>query len=212
MDRRQQRVVAAVKVSLRDRPELEPCLTRDIGPGGLFLLTAERFEVGALLALRVRYRSLEVDVNGRVVHSRADGCGVFFWNPSEEVREQLHNVVLDLLALGNPKEERRRDPRLALQIPVTWRLGGFENVGDLIDLSRTGARLLTKASELSVGKEIMLSLPVRDVHRPKEMVGSRAVVWRLVGDEIGLEFVDPSPEFRACVARHQLKATDEAEG
>jgi len=202
MKRRSQRIVVAVRVTHADRPDELPCFTKNLGPGGMFVLTHETPEPATMIDLVLSYRSVRLPVRVRVAHVRDDGYGALFWNPTPETIETLGKMVRDLVTDGTPLDERRRTPRVRTSIAASWRYRGFEHSAQIADLSAAGARLLTRPLDLELGNEIHLNLPVGDPAAPEAIVGARAVVRRLRGEELGVEFVDPSDEFRSCLSQH----------
>ncbi|MGC4117913.1 MAG: serine/threonine-protein kinase [Myxococcales bacterium] len=91
---------------------------------------------------------------------------------------------------------KRRAQRWRIAVPVrgVWGSGGklTNHFGaSLVNLSTTGAKLkLDDAQPLAVGTQVGFTLPLK-LHN---MIALEGVIRRVVGREIGVEFVQPHPE------------------
>ncbi len=200
--RRDRRINVALQVTLRE--EEGRFLTKNLSAGGLFLITPKRYAVGSFVALSLDYKGMVIETGGRVTHIQRDGVGVRFRNPTEEMEAAIGRVIADLLATGHSQDDRRREPRqIVRETPILFRRGELEHRGELLDLSQSGARV--QASKLpKEGETLLLLMSTPSIDRRRkdvDLVGSDAIVRRVLEDGFGVEFDAPSAEFRLAVAR-----------
>jgi len=140
-------------------------------------------------------------VNGRVTHLQADGVGVSFVEPSQDFLEFIEKVIGELLG-SHLHGERRQDLRLPVDIRIVWTQNGVQQESRFINLSLTGG--LVECSECpSEDSELFVFLPGYTYAfgdaRPSEARGCAARVVHTMGNKFGIQFIDPSAEFRMAV-------------
>lgn len=76
------------------------------------------------------------------------------------VRRPIHPEALRLLVMHSlyRGEEKRRDPRVAVGLEISFQTGEIPRRATLVDLSTGGCRLIS-SFELEVGKQILVTLP-----------------------------------------------------
>ncbi len=183
-------------------PEAAPYRARDLGLGGLFLLTERRWPVGMTRSLRVEHGSTSLSLSGRVVRVTRDGVAFAFIGLDEEERSAIRRLLVDLVYGGARLDEQRAAPRFATTSPVLWSWGSVQVRTTLADLSPTGATL--KAAEPPpVDTEIYVQLPLLELRAGvpvvEEVQGSKARVVRHLRDGFAVRFHRPSEAFRRAI-------------
>jgi hypothetical protein len=107
------------------------------------------------------------------------------------VRRPVHAEALRLMLLHccYKGEERRKEPRVAVGVEISFRSGPSSHAATLVDLSSRGCRLLTD-HEVELGKRVtvqipealddggeLLELPARVAHVAQADPGSPASIW-----------------------------------
>ncbi len=103
------------------------------------------------------------------------------------VRRPVHPEALRLMLLHccYKGEERRREPRVAVGIEVSYTIGLATRVATLVDLSSRGCRLMSR-HRVERGKRIEVLVPeVIDAGEPSEMLVLPARVIHVEGTESG---------------------------
>ncbi len=196
-----ERVSAALKVTVAGAAG-EPCVTRNISLGGVFLLVKQRWPEGTVLKLELRDRFHSVSLFARAVRHERDGVAFAFVEVSEAQRQRLHLLIDGLLADGAWYDDRRRSVRTALTGPVVWRYGDREFQAELRDLSDGGA-LIGTTQPPELGAQILLYLPALgdDAAAEAGVLGCQALVAHRTPEGFGVTFLFPSPEFSTTVER-----------
>lgn len=196
--------VRVVDVPGGEPPGDEEYLTKNISVGGLFVITEHRYPLGQYLNLRLDYKGMIMESGARVTHIQRDGVGVRFWNATPALEQAMKSLIEDLLATGHYADERRREPRLSIEdMPVLWREGTLEHRASLRDVSLSGAGI-ESADVPKLGDTILVLLPTPSADLSAislDLVGSDAVVRRVMDGSFGVEFDAPSAEFRLAVAK-----------
>ncbi len=202
--RRHPRVAGPLRAYDMSESPPEPMLTRNVGLGGAFLVTARRRPVGSPIELLLEHRGATASVAGRVTHFQADGVGVAFSDPSEAFLAFVQRAIDDLLAGGAPTVDRRAEERSPVHAQVVWSQTGAEHRGRLRNLGRQGA-LIECDRPPDLGSEVLVYLPgytyALKSSRPSEARGCTARVVHREASGFGVQFVAPSAEFRMAVAR-----------
>jgi hypothetical protein len=195
------RITAPVKVYDLDCKPPEEMYSKNIGLGGLFMLTRHRKAVGSPLELLIEHGTTKASVRGRVTHLRADGVGIAFVDPSHDFLEFVQTIIDDLLGL-RLHGERRQDLRSPVDIRVVWSHNGVQQESRLLNLSPTGG-LVECNNGPSVGSELFVFLPgytyAFGSTRPIEARGCAARVMHITATSFGVQFVEPSAEFRMAI-------------
>ena len=202
--RRHTRIAAPLRAYDMSGSPPEAMLTRNIGLGGAFLLTARRRPVGSRIELLLEHRGATASVAGRVTHFQADGVGVAFSDPSEAFLAFVQRAVDDLIAGGAPTVDRRAEERSPVHAQVVWTGSGVEHRGRLENLTRKGALIECDRSP-ELGSEVLVYLPgytyAPKSSRPSEARGCTARVVHREASGFGVQFVAPSAEFQMAVDR-----------
>lgn len=198
-DRQQPRALAPIEVVEQGVSAKEPMYARDIGLGGMFLLTARRWPRGSDVDLVIQYQSRSIPVQARVLRCDEDGVAFAFDKPSTKVRQSIRGILAFLFATGSPADERRGRRRRHVSSHVIWMEAGVERRGSLEDISLESARIVSDY-EPTAGTMIYLFLPVQGDGTVEDMRGSEARVIR--GTEVGfaVRFIDAGVAFHEAIA------------
>lgn len=193
------RVPVSIPVATPDGGD--PAVTKNISMGGLFLITRQRFTVGAEVALVLECGGMELEVTGRVTHHQADGVGISFVDPSPLLHNILREQIDALLSQHSLGEDT--NPRIPVRQKVPWSRGGAaREQAEVRQISSEGAFL---ASEAQVRKDetVYVYLPgylATDRDKASEVRGVEARVIYVRDDGFGVRFINASAEFRMAVA------------
>jgi hypothetical protein len=196
------RICGAVKVVEIGGAEPEPTVTRNLSPGGMFLITKSQWPLGTVVPFHVAHRYWEADVKARVVHTQATGVGLEFVDLDDNAKAMINRIIEGLLADGAWYDERRRTLRAQIRGTVVWRHGTVEVESNLRDLTTQGAFIETSQAP-ETGTEIYVYLPLQGIgtDRPSQpsVCGSQATVVRREPGGFAAEFVSPCEEFQSVV-------------
>ncbi|MBN1960562.1 MAG: PilZ domain-containing protein [Deltaproteobacteria bacterium] len=199
--RQHPRITAPVKIFDLSTTPPSKMYSKNIGLGGLMLQTNHRKPVGSLFDIVIEHKGMRSEVRCRVTHLQADGFGVSFVEPTINFIEFLQKIVDDLLGwriLG----ERRQNMRLPIDARIVWTYNGVQQENRLINLSHNGG--LVESSQCPpLNSEIFVYLPgytyaTSNIH-PSEARGCIAQVMHTAYDRFGVQFINPSAEFRMAV-------------
>ena len=93
---------------------------------------------------------------------------------------------------------KRIRARVVAHLKVEYRHAGREGQGMLIDLALQGCRI-KGAAGLSGGARLTLRIWLPDQAEP--VIVERAIVRWAMGDQVGVSFLEMSPDARVCVAQ-----------
>ena len=176
-----------------------PAPARNLSLGGVFVVTEQRWAVGATEPMIIEYAGQRQHSPGRVTHIQPDGVGLAFAAPGDAFLAWIRDIIDQLLAAGDqPQPERKR-----VSDPVVWSQAGASHTSRLRDLSPGGAFVAASAPP-PVGSEVVLYLPgytySQGTPKPSELRGCTCRVVRTGDQGFACSFVDASAEFRMSVA------------
>lgn len=205
-ERLDDRVVAAVGVILKVDGKREPCMTRNVSRGGMFVLTKLDLSPGVAVQLEIVHEGKRLTGHAKVTTRTGQGVGVAFAGNDPEFAAGVDTLLRSLLK--RPSEEGG-----GAEVEVTARMqwshlpdGKAWNwwrkrrmAATLLSLSLDGAALMTKGKP-EPGELIIIYLTdSRD--DSGEPVFCRAEVVRHTDRGFAVKFLSPSLEFRRAVSR-----------
>jgi hypothetical protein len=202
-ERRYPRIAGPIRVYDVAAKPAESFVTRNISLGGLFVLSEKRPPVGSSKELLIEHRKRTATVCCRVTHLQADGFGAAFVAPTNELLEFVRSIIDELLAGGaDSVKERRREPRSPADAQVVWNQTDSSHPGRLRNISGSGA-LIESADCPELHTDVLVYLPgytydATSPH-PSEARGCIARVMHKVSYGFGVQFVEPSAEFRMAL-------------
>lgn len=202
-NRRHIRISAALRVDIQNRETSESAsyMTKDLSLGGVFLLDAPHWPIGTELPLKIVRGLRQLELLGQVVRHDASGVGIAFVDPGVSAEAAIEEMVIELVALGYPFDERRGEPRHPIDIAVTWRHGAVEETSRIRDLSFKGAFILSD-NKPPVGETCYVYLPALEEESQRAGVwGCEARVMHARDEGFGVQFQRPSEGFRTSVSR-----------
>ncbi len=122
--RRQPRAVASVRVSFHTAGEMATAISRDIGGGGLAVVTKDAPPVGTVVPLEIHVDEWAepLRVRAEVVWERAGAMGVAFRDLSPEDRRRLESFVVKRASLlERVRAALSKRPAAPVQAEVTTR-------------------------------------------------------------------------------------------
>jgi hypothetical protein len=180
------------------------------------LLVATPRRIGAVRetvgdALDPPIRVMVVDEDSNALRSQLRNCGFDYL-----VRRPVHAEALRLMLLHcvYKGEERRREPRVAVGLEVSFRSGLLTRRATLIDLSIRGCRLLSR-HRVEIGKRIKVQIPeALDAGEPLLVLGRVVRVDGEKGDDarsfgLGVSFEKMDEDTRQAL---EMIIEDRAEG
>ena len=147
-------------------------------------IDAVRIAVGGAIDPPIRLMVVNEDSNALRTQLRRSGFDYL-------VRRPVHAEALRLMLLHccYKGEERRREPRVAVGVEISFRAGPASRGATLVDLSSRGCRLLSQ-HRVELGKRVtvelpealddggeLLQLPARVVHVAEANAGDGEVFW-----------------------------------
>jgi hypothetical protein len=199
-DRSWPRFEAPLRVFDVDASPPAPYFTRNVSLGGLFLEGAEDREVGSAIELLIEHQEKTARIRGRVTHLASDGFGVAFSDPPERYEAFMRGVIEALLSGGSA--DRRTEGRRDVDLQAFWTQRGDGYRGNLRDLSASGA-LVDADWSPELFSVVFLYLPTPEEAAsgvpPSEAIGCAARVVHHHPEGFGVQFIDPSRDFRHAV-------------
>ena len=186
----------------KDGDVLGPFTTKNLSKSGMYLqVPPAAWKAGDTLTLRIAYRFGDLEVSAQVMHLREDGMGLQFINPSNIFSEGIAVILDDLLIQQVTPEDRRSNLRWMTSLPVVWVSNNIQVESRLIDLNIGGAFIQTSETR-KVDSSIWLYLPGNDRMPEIDGVQARGCEARISHAReggFGVEFINPSSEFREAV-------------
>jgi hypothetical protein len=162
--------------------------TRELGAGGMFVMTSQRIPEQTLVV--VTLLSEQLSLGARVCYKTADGLGLEFSEVTPQVHTKLLQLLYQLDLAGAPNADRRRAQRMPVTVQVTWQYEGADHPGHITNISVYGALLITN-QEVAVGADIVLR------RTSSSVASAKARVVRTDEGNIGVTFVDDPSAFFA---------------
>ena len=150
------------------------CLLRNISPDGAQVKLYSALSEGGNVSLRV---GDEQGVDGRVAWVRQGLAGIAFKHP-------LNATTLLRVQQMEAPQRRRTCPRASASGSAILRTGGHTFSAKLVDISTSGAKILT-ARPIEAGGTAVLALP--------KLPSLRAFIRWTHGQDTGLTFETPMP-------------------
>jgi hypothetical protein len=194
------RVCAAVKVLEITRKDChtEVGLTKNLSSKGLYLFTQRRWLVGSVVAFRIIYRHLSLDVLAKVMHERDDGVGFKFVNTTPNFKLGIKQIVNSLLADGALCDDRRLNRRAKAERPLVWEYNGAQFRSQMRNLSYTGTFIETPQSP-ELGCMVHVFVPNMIANQDEEeglqVLGCAALVIHRTKKGFGVKFESQTVEF-----------------
>lgn len=193
------RAVAPVTVIDPARPDAEPMQARDLGLGGLFLYTEERWPPGTEVPLEISYGTRRIPIEVVVLRHEEEGVAFAFESPGAKLRGEIRGLLAYLFATGAPSDERRSRRRREVSHDVVWMDQGREHRGRLKDISLENARIIA-SDKPAIDARISVFLPVRSGKGIDDLRGSSARVVRHSEKGFAVRFLDASVAFHEAIA------------
>ncbi len=153
-----------------DGSSLKHEAVRDISATGLYILTEERWQPGALVFLTLQRegpletnREARIEVQAKVIRCGEDGVGLAFILPDDPDSRQWESLREKLIERAKP-EDMWSLVRIAAAVAFLSRIcpGGSEKVGQLLG-GRLGSHNLANAVSIALNAENLLAFePVAD--------------------------------------------------
>ncbi|MEE8408063.1 MAG: PilZ domain-containing protein [Myxococcota bacterium] len=208
-ERRDTRVVAGVGLILTVDDTSEPCMTRNLSRGGMFVVTRRIAPEGKVVGLEVIHHGKRLKARARVVKCADDGLGLSFTGADEEFRTAIRALMDAMVAERSidPTSELSLDPSRDLKVAwgyppdnKWWKVfGKKKQAAELNNLTGDGASLLSK-SRPKVGDAIIVYLSSRSFEGTVT-VESPAEVMRMTDAGFAVQFQAASIDFRRAVGQ-----------
>lgn len=208
-ERRDTRVVAGVGLILTVDGQSEPCLTRNLSRGGMFVVTRRVVPDGKVVGLEVIHHGKRLKAEAQVVKCADDGLGLSFTGADEAFRTAIRALMDAMVAERSidPTDDVSLDPSRDLKIAwgfppdnKWWKiLGKKKQTAELNNLTGDGASLASKTRP-KVGDTIIVYLSSRSFG-DAVLVESAAEVIRMTDDGFAVQFQAASIDFRRAVGQ-----------
>jgi len=205
-ERLDDRVVAAVGVIVKIDGKREPCMTRNVSRGGMFVLTKMDLAPGAEVQLEIVHEGKRLIGNAKVTTKTAQGVGLAFSSTDPEFGAGVDGLLRSLLKRPNEDlgaGEVEVSGRMAWSHLPDGRAWNWwrkrKMVANLVSLSLDGAAMV--ASRRPEPAELVLIYLTDSRDESGEPVFCRAEVVRHTDHGFAVKFLSPSLEFRRAVSR-----------
>ena len=209
-ERKDTRVVAAVGVILHLDGAREPCMSRNISRGGVFVLSRRQLPVGTTLQVEIVRGSNKILAKARVSTQASDGLGLQFVDIDDNVRTAITDLIVTLLneqsgeSAAIPVDTDNKKQQIYWSNMAEGRGWNWfrkrRASADLLSLSVDGAALSTKKRP-EVGEIILVFLTDEGGDEEDDARQCRAEVVRHTERGFAVKFLAPSMEFRRTVSR-----------
>jgi hypothetical protein len=203
VQRKLNRVTAAVGVIIDYEGKPKPGMTRNISPGGLFFSTSAPLPNDAFVTVTIVHASMRLKCRACVVNSQEDGFGVEFREASAEFERGMHELLTKLTGkeTGEFEEIGKLKPTdiawsfvpEGFSVKNLWHLR--ERKAKVTNLSVEGAFIQSRNCPV-VGEKILIYLG-----DDKNMVYCKARIVRHGEKGFAVQFIQPKREFRQAVSR-----------
>lgn len=211
-ERRYTRVRAGVGLILTIDGKAEPCLTRDISRGGMFVVTRRPAYDGQTVQLEVIHEGKRLKAEAQVVTVAEDGLGLSFVGATEGFRNAIRTVMDEMVAARSTDTELVPGAISDLQVhwsPVEgskwWAVWHrTRHKCELTNLTLDGASMRSKQRP-DVGETVVLELQSRAFEGGA--VTASAEIIRHTNGGFAVYFLAASVEFRRAVSmvrRHKF--------
>ncbi len=222
--RKQVRISAAIKVFDAADRDRGFWLTRDIGTGGMFLqMDKDPWPLGTEKKLLIQDQQDVITCAATVVRLTPDGVGLKFLTSTNHFKQALLTLIQSRFTNGDNVVDRRKVNRFVLRAPVLVRVGIVESPGTLVNANMQGAYIEVADSPPPSVSSLMVSLPVTSgasggsagtepgAGPAAEVLGCKATIVHRQPDGVGVEFVEPSPEFQSALSDLIARADEDTD-
>lgn len=211
-ERRYTRVRAGVGLILTIDGKAEPCLTRDISRGGMFVVTRRPAHHGQAAQLEVIHEGKRLKAEAQVVTVAEDGLGLSFVGATDDFRNAIRKVMDEMVAARSTDTELV--PGAISDLQIHWRpeegskwwavWKRTREKCELTNLTLDGASMRSKHRP-DVGETVVLELRSRAFKGGA--VSASAEIIRHTNGGFAVYFLGASVEFRRAVSmvrRHKF--------
>jgi hypothetical protein len=203
-ERRDTRVVAGVGVILVIDGKREPCMTRNIGRGGLFALTRAKLTAGQAIEVEIVHRGEKLASPATVASVNADGAGLKFVGAGPSFLMGVEALIKSMMTdagsdSGAPPSDHVEASLAWAPLPDgrPWSWWKKRQHGaEIVSLTLDGAALGCK-NRPQVGETVLIFL----IEGKSENESCRAEVVRHTDRGFAVKFANPRMEFRRAVSR-----------
>jgi type IV pilus assembly protein PilZ len=196
-----------IEVRFLRRESFRDVFLPNLDGGGIFIESAEEFEVGEVLELNLLFPEIPegVAIRGTVAWRRPParwrsalpaGIGVEF-----RVEDRSRVAFLDDFSRGGLEAVRKQGRRIPLGLKVDIMSGSGLISARTGDISRGGLFVVTP-SDFELDEEVVLRLFFESDGAPEQLAGR--VAWKRRGVPaagVGIQFLFPSPQRRQRIGR-----------
>lgn len=207
--RQDTRVVAPVAMILEIDGKPDACFTRNISPGGMFVVTRQQAPVDSVVKISIFREGQRLETNARVVTATDDGLGLRFIHTGPEFGLGIAALIADILNEGGTEGGDETFDKIDHQAKagVSWAHmpdGRSWNWwrkavrgATLTSLSLDGAAM-TSRNRPKVGDVVLFFITGKEI--PDGRLSCQAEVVRHVGRGFAVKFIAPSIAFRRTVS------------